>query len=819
VAAGLALAWTARAGEAPEPPKPEEGPPSPEEVQGPIVREIEVRGNVRVDTGTVLRLIRTRVGRPFSRRVWDEDWHRLTDSGYFLNVRTTPPVEYPGGCKLVIDLVEMAAVKKVEFKGNKAVSAADLRNAIQTTEGGRYQMGQVHLEARAIEKLYHDKAFRDAACTYEVTAVASHRQSVAGQEQEVQDEVVVTFKINEGNPVAVRKISFAGNKAFTDSQLLAAVQTKPRRFLRAGDLKDLELDTDKKRLEHFYLRQGYMDVSVDEVKVNVSTETYWNWWRKRKRLADITFTITEGPPYHVGKVEVGGCHHVALSEVQAVMRIKPGAVFSDLLLSDDIEAIRKLYGEYGRVFTRMERDRKLVTDPERLKEYAHLFDVELKIQEGAEVSLREVVTRGNTKTRDKVLIREMELFPGDRLDTTRTEIAKQRLKNLNYFEDDIRVGIEPTDNPEEANVVIDVTEKPTGEFNFGVGISSVDSVMGNISLTQRNFDYKDWPKSWRDFLSGNAFTGAGQRFSIEATGGANRQRYQVSFFEPWAFDRPIRMGGSVFHTVDNNYKDFSEKNTGFSVSAGRRLWGPRWDGDVTYRFSYTQVESTESYLPPIFQSQQGNRFLSSVTPRLVYDSRDSLLLPSRGWLMEASVEVGGGPFFGSMNWVRPSLDVARYYTLVRLPNGGKHILELHGYASMIESYLDKKDVAPFLRYFGGGIGTIRGFQNRTIAPMEDGYLIGGKKMVTASAEYSLPLYEEIVRGSVFVDAGNVWDSGNTDRGHVVTNTSGWRASVGVGLAIRTPLSPMPIRIFVSHVLRKNKQDETKTVDFTFGTRF
>jgi outer membrane protein insertion porin family len=781
-----------------------------------VVREIEVRGNIRVDTATVLRLLRTRVGQPFDRRTWDDDWRRLMDSGYFLNVRTTPPLDWPGGCKLVIDLIELATIRKIEFKGNKSISPTEMRNAIQSTEGGRYKMGQVHLDARAIEKLYHDRAFRDAKVTYEVVAVSTHKQLVAGEEQEVQDEVVVTFKVDEGHPIAVRHVYFEGNKAFGERELLKVVQTRPRRLFRAGDLRTLEVETDKKRIEAHYLRNGYMDVSIDEVRVDVGEGTYFNWFRKRKKLADVYFKVSEGAQYRVGNVNVTGQQSLPLGEILAVMKLKPGAVYSNLLLSDDVDRIKELYGEYGRVFTRVAPDARPVTDPQRPK---YLYDVELKITEGAEVALREVITRGNVKTRDKVIIRELELYPGERLDSTRIRIARQRLKNLDYFEDDIRIATEPTENPEEANIVIDVTEKPTGEFNFGLGISSVDNVMGNISLVQRNFDYRDFPKSWRDLLSGNAFCGAGQRFSIEATGGAKRQRYQVSFFEPWAFDRPIRLGTTIFRTVDNNYEDFSETNTGLSVVAGRRLWGPRWDGDLTYRLSYQSIGETQEYLPPIFQAQEGGRFMSSLTPRLVYDSRDSHMLPSRGWLVEASLELGGGPFLGSLDWVRPTLDASRYFTVVKLANGGKHILGLHGTASMVESYWGTDEVPPSLRYFAGGIGTLRGFQNRTVAPLEGGYLIGGKKMVVGTVEYSVPFYEEIVRGSVFLDAGQVWDAGDTDPGYAVTNASGWRVSAGFGLAIRTPFSPLPIRIYVSRALVKNDDDRTKTVDFTFGTRF
>ncbi|MCW8131702.1 MAG: outer membrane protein assembly factor BamA [Planctomycetota bacterium] len=796
----------------------EEAPAPPDETQ-PIVREIEIRGNLRVDTGTVLRLIRTRIGRPFDRKTWDEDWHRLTDSGYFLNVRTTPPIQVPGGVMLVLDLVELATISRITFKGNKSISATDLRNAIKSIEGGRYQRGQVHLDARAIEKLYHDRAFRDATCTFEIEVLTKHKQLVAGREQDVEDEVAVNFKIDEGNPVGVRSISFVGNKAVEEDELLAAISTKSRRFFRSGDLKDADLDTDKKRLEYAYLRKGYMEASVEEPDVKISKETYWNWFRKRKRLADITFKIHEGPQYHVGNLVVTGNQSIELSEIQSVMKLKPGAVFSDVLLEDDTQKIRDLYGEYGRVFTRVERDRKPVADPERIKKTPNIYDVELNIVEGSEVTVREVITRGNTKTRDKVLIRELELFPGDRADTSRIKLAKERLKNLNYFEDDIRITTEPTEDPEQADIIIDVTEKATGEFNFGVGVSSAESVLGNVSLTQRNFDYRDMPKSLRDFISGNSWVGAGQNFSINATMGSRSANYSVSFMEPWAFDRPVRLGGSIFHSRDNNFRDFNETNTGFTVSAGRRLWSPNWDGDITYRLSYTTIEGDGNTLPPIFQQQDGSRILSSITPRILYDTRDNRILPSRGMMMEASLELGGGPLLGDITWVRPTINVARHFTMYKMKNGGKHILELHAKGSLIQQYGQTDEIPPFMRYFGGGISDVRGFENRTISPIQDGFYIGGKKMITATAEYSVPLYQEIVRASVFSDVGQVWDEGKTDPGSTLVNERGWRSSVGIGLAVRTPFSPMPVRVYFSRAIQRNSEDRVKTLDFSFGTRF
>ena len=787
--------------------------------EGQTVQEIEIRGLGRVDEGTVLRLIRTRKGRPFERKVWDEDWHRLDESGYFLNVRTTEPIVWPGGLKLAVDLVEKATVSKITFKGNKSEGNTKLLTVVKTYEGGRYDKGQVHLDMIALEKYYQEKAYRSVKVDYQIETVASHRQMIGGKEVEVEDEVRVIFNLDEGSPVGVRSIHFRGNEHFSEAELRGVMGTKYRRLFRAGDLKDEELELDKKRIEAFYLRHGYMDVTIEKVEINISKETYWNWFRKRKQLADILIYVSEGPQYFTGNVSMQGNQSIERDELEAVMKIKPGAVYSDMLLQDDHDAIIALYGERGRVFTKVEYDRKLVTDPERLQKTPNLYDVFLTVKESPEITLHEVITRGNTKTRDKVLIRQMELFPGDRIDSTKMKIAIQRLKNLNYFEDDVRITPEPTDNPEEANLIIDVKEKSTGEFNFGVGISSVDSVMGNVRLTQHNFDYRDWPKSWRDLIGGNAFVGAGETASMEATGGAKRQSYSISFFEPWAFDHPIRLGGSIFRTVDNNYSDFNQTSTGVSATVGKRLWGPRWDGEVTYRVSYTQIGGERRYYPPILRDQEGDRVLSSATPRLVYDSRDSRLLPSRGFLAQVDAEVGGGPFFGSYNWIRPAADVSRFLTIYKLKSGGKHILELRGRASFIEAYGSTDDIPPFLRFYGGGIDSVRGFQYRTIAPRENHFEIGGKKEALGTAEYSLPLYEEIVRGSVFSDIGTVWDAGHTDPHTTVSNESGWRGSVGVGLSIRTPLSPMPIRIYLSRPYMKNDEDRLKTIDFTFGTRF
>jgi len=397
-----------------------------------IVRKIEVRGNARIDNDTILRMIRTRVGRSFNKHVWDDDWHRLADSGHFLNVRVTPPLDWQGGIRLVIDLVETAKVGGIDFKGNEAILKRALSGAIKSTVGGRYQAGQVHMDARALEKLYHDKAFRNAKVTYKVDTVASRKQQVSGKEREVQDEVAITFKIVEGHPISISKVSFVGNKAYNEAKLAEQIMSKP-----LGDLKDAELDIDKKRLKHWYFRNGYMDVSIDKVDVVVGDETYPSRFRKRKKLSEVTFHITEGPLYHVGKLEITGHKNVPLSEIRAVMKLKPGSVFSPMLLNEDAKRIKDLYREHGHVFANVSNDRKLVTDPQRVKGGKHLFDVSIEINDPEAVEIR-VDQKGR-------------YFLGDELITL--EKLKVRLKEKAKAKTSQHVQIKADPQVKYANVV------------------------------------------------------------------------------------------------------------------------------------------------------------------------------------------------------------------------------------------------------------------------------------------------------------------------------------------------------------------------------
>ncbi len=372
-AIGPSSALRVQAGEADK-----DGPPPPGllgEFEGQNVQDIDVRGAVRTNEGVVLKLIRTRKGRPFEQKVWEEDWHRLDDSGLFLNIRITEPIKVPGGIRLTIDLVEKASISKIEFKGSKSAQGSKVKAVMKSVEGGRYDKGQIHLDRIAIEKYFQDQGFRSVKVDYTVETVASHKQVISGKETEVEDEVRIVFNVDEGNSISVRRICFTGNDSFSQAELQGVMHTKSRRLLRPGELKDDDLDTDKKIVEAFYLRHGYMDVQVQEVKVETGKGFAFNWFRKRKELADVIINIVEGPQYFTGMVNIIGNKEIAREELESVMKVKPGAVFSDTLAFDDRTKMMDLYGERGRPFTKINYDRKLVTDPERTKKTPNVYDV------------------------------------------------------------------------------------------------------------------------------------------------------------------------------------------------------------------------------------------------------------------------------------------------------------------------------------------------------------------------------------------------------------------------------------------------------------
>lgn len=801
-----------------------EEPPGPQDPEGLVVREISILPSARVvprrlDDAAILRAIRTRAGRPFSARVWEEDWGRLAATGRFLDhVFEAPRVEH-GEVRLRIEVAEWPIIRNLRFVGNREFRRSDLMNVIQSQEGGIGNRGRIYEDAVRLRDYYRGKSYYRAQVKVSIRTLAGHRQFLRGVEGEYADEVEVSFEIQEGGEVVVDRIVFEGHEAFSDGTLLRQLLTKTR--VGSRDLMETNLELDVRRLKDFYQRNGYLDVEAycDPARdVAVGERLSWDG----KPAATVTYRIREGRQYRVGRVEVGGVKELEEREVRAVMQLRAGRVFNLHALHEDAQRIRDLYGEYGRAFTRVQYDLpRPVSDPERLRGGGPLADARFTVQEGAPVTVREIISRGNLKTRDQVILREIGLKPGDRFDSVKLRQAENRLRRLDFFEPTLSISARPVpEDQEQTDLVVEVAETRTGKFSFGAGFSSVESFFGYINLLQTNFDVSDLPKSWQDFAGGASLTGAGQELSVTLSLGLKRSSGEIALYEPWFLGRPIGLGGRLFLERSEMSDEYREKDAGFSLTLGRRLFDDyRWRAEVGYTFKLVEVTNSTADLPPILGEQQGDYVLSYFTPRLIYDSRDSRRLPASGAYGQLAVEIGGGPFFGSYDWIRPSLEAARYFTVYQSASGDKHVLELHGMAAAIEPLGDTKEVPPFLRYYAGGMGTIRGFDSRSIAPREDNLVIGGKRLVTGSIQYSLPILQEVLRFGIFVDAGQVWDSGRTDPGHPVTSQSGWRASTGLALIMQPPGMPAPIYIHFSRAIHKQKEDQEKPFDFSLGWRF
>jgi outer membrane protein insertion porin family len=419
------------------------------------------------------------------------------------------------------------------------------------------------------------------------------------------------------------------------------------------------------------------------------------------------------------------------------------------------------------------------------------MDLEFKIDEGQKSYIERIEIRGNNKTKDRVIRRELAVSPGEMFDMVRVQLSKQRLEGLQYFEK-VDVRPEPTDVPNRKNLVIGVDEKNTGNLSVGAGFSSVDSLVGFAEVTQGNFDLFHPPN----------FTGGGQKMRLRIQLGTQRQDYLLSFIEPWFLGRKLALGVDLyrrqlnFQSLESLY---DESRTGGHLSLTRALGSDFLIGSVGYRLEQVGIRfngnnSTNSYptdlpglpapqsIPPDLLAESGDSLVSKIETSLAYDTRNSTTLPNKGQRTEFIIELAG-PFGGSKNYYK--LDLKTHWYFRGLFTG--HVMELLGGTGVADSY-GSTDMVPFYdRYYLGGLYSARGFRYRSISPRQEQYgskePVGGDTYWFGSAEYSLPIIDRL-RFALFYDIGNVMYNPYT------FNWKDYNSNWGLGLRLNLPIGPL-----------------------------
>jgi outer membrane protein insertion porin family len=446
------------------------------------------------------------------------------------------------------------------------------------------------------------------------------------------------------------------------------------------------------------------------------------------------------------------------------------------------------------------------------------IDITYAIHEGELTYIEKVEIRGNAKTKDKVIRRELAVHPGEIYDTVRVDRSVDRLKNLGYFSK-VEADPEPTDVPNRKDLAINLEEQRTGSVNFGAGFSSVDSLIGFVEMTQGNFDLFNWP----------SFTGGGEKLRLRLQVGLKRQDEILSFVEPWFLDKKLSLGFDLFHHAANYLSAvYNEQNTGASLSL-ERAFTEFLRGQIQYSIQYISINVDKSASPEL-QSQSGSYVRSSISGTVTYDTRDSVFLTTRGTRTELNAEVAGAG--GDVNVYKLNLQSSVFFPL---PN--QQVFELLGAVRVVDAFGSTAangtnvietivtstgpkrsvsrpvDAVPiFDRLLLGGANTLRGFAFRNVGPKDvNQQPVGGNTSINGTAEYSYPIIER-VRGAVFFDIGNVY------RDAYEVTVSGLKSDAGIGLRLNLPIGPL--RLDYGYPIMTDKQTgRVGKFQFSVGYQF
>jgi outer membrane protein insertion porin family len=749
-----------------------QSPPDAAQRQGPpVVRSIDVQyfGPVTISRSRVLAQMRTKIGQPYSDIVAEQDIRSIYNTGSVQNVRVFGEPE-GDGMRVIVAIQTRSMLNEIQIDGATRISPKRLRKNLGVKLNTPVKEEDLEKGRQKIEDIYKSHGFNDVTVEVRIEAIDEKR----GTSRAV-------YTVNEGIKGAISLIRFEGNAHFPDKILRKQMKTKKKSFIsfidKSGRLDETQLQEDLEKVREFYQNHGYIDMTVRETRKE----------RTAGGALQVVVRVDEGPQYHVGKVEVVGYKATTEKKIRALMKIKPGTVFSPKAIKDDAKAMADAYGTGGYV--------DLTIIPQTSPAHGGLIDITYKIEEGERSFVERINISGNTRTKDKVIRREVLIAPGDVFNTVRVETSKKRLENLGYFS---KVETFPVDTGVEGRRDLDVQveEKRTGSLNFGAGFSTVDSLVGFVELTQTNFDITNWP----------SFTGAGQKFRLRLQAGTQRKDFDLALTEPWFLDRPLALGGTAFfHEANYLSSIYDQREYGFSIDARKGLF-PFVYGTIGYRLTEFDIFNVSANASQLIQDEKGNSLKSQIAGTLVYDRRDNPFLTRTGERITFTSYVAGGFLGGNEQIYGFDLEGSKYF---HLP--WDTILLINGEVAAVDNWGNGNRVRIYDRLFLGGSNNLRGFEFRDVGPRDaNGEPLGGKTLARATVEYTFPLIEK-ARGAIFYDTGfvnsNAYDF-STD--HIASD-------IGFGLRLDLPIGPL--RVDYGIPLQKDGRSGSGKFNFNVGYQF
>ena len=749
------------------------------------VKDIRVEGIQRTEAGTIFGYLPVKVGETLTDEKAAASIKALFATGFFKDVR----IEVDGGVMVVV-VQERPAIAQIDFVGMKEFEKDVIVKALKEigiADGRIFDRALLDKAEQELKRQYLTRGKYGVEITTTVTPLERNR-------------VGINFNIEEGAFAKIRQINIVGAKDFSEKDLLSQFQlTTPgwiTWYTKNDQYSKQKLSADLEKLKSFYMNRGYLEFAVDSTQVSISPD---------KQDVFITVNINEGARYQVLSVKLAGDFTISEEELNKLVVVKPGDVFSREKLNESNKAISERLGKEGYAFANVNAAPEI--DKEKRQVAFTIF-----VDPGKRVYVRRINVAGNTRTRDEVIRRELRQMEGGWYDAERVTASKVRLDRLGYFSEVTVETPAVQGTSDQLDVNLTVVEKPTGNLMLGVGLSSTEGIVLSGSIAQNNF------------------LGSGNNVAIAVNSGKINQLYSFSYTNPYFTVDGISQGFDLYHrNVDTTvsttsvtpYKSSSNgavARFGFPIGEKQSLsFGLGVDQTKITAFRGSSSPQTIQFVEqnggdPLSSEPTTTNMTIPVTANWVSDGKDSFLFPTTGWYQKASLEVAVPG--GDLTFYRASYQLQRYFAMSRA-----FTLMLNGEVGYANSYGDTVALPFYKNFYAGGVNTVRGFKAGSLGPQDIyGNALGGNERFIGQAEllWGVPGMEKNIRLGWFVDVGQVWASGGTSAGVPGIDDS-LRYSTGLSFAWISPVGPLKF----SYAYPINKQDNDKTEYFQFqlGTNF
>ncbi len=724
-----------------------------------LVGLVKIEGNKRVDTSTLLFYIKTRKGEALSRNQISKDIEQIYDLGQFKDIRVETR-QGSEGLEVVFIVEEIPSIGDVMFYGNKEIEDGDIHEIIGFKRGEAFQEHMLTDAKEKINSLYNEKGF--FFVKVDVVSKISERNLMN-----------IHIRVREGEKVGIKNLRFSGNKNFSDGDLRDQIETKAETWIsfidESGVYKKDILKLDVFRLEGYYQDNGYIRVRVNDPKIDID---------KKNKEINISISLEEGLQYRVGKITTKEDDIVSEDDILKALKVKMGDVYSISKLRTGVMNVGDLYSEKGYAYA----DINPVT---KINDNSRTVDVTIDVDRGRKVYVGEITVIGNTRTLDNVIRREFRLKEGELFDSVKLKRSKQRINNLQFFED-VKIDTRRGKESDLVDIITTVTERQTGSINIGAGFSSTENLIFNAGISQNNF------------------MGTGRRVVFSTNLSSRRTDFNLSLTDPRLFDTELSGGVDAFNRK-TNYYSYKAKKTGGGVRIGKSLSEYDWAG-LNYNFADTEISdvvTTTGYL------KNESRVTSRISPSFIRDTRDNYMNPSTGSRHVIRLDLAG---LGGTKFHKASYETSHYWPII-----GKLVGMVHGEISWADGYA-ADDLPAFERYYMGGPKSLRGYTIKNIGPKDSfGNPLGGNQSLLLNLELQYP-FTKGLRGFAFYDRGQLYGGGDD----ISTTADTWdlakmRDSVGAGVRFLSPFGPVGFAYGVK--LDQATGEESGEFHFSAGNSF